>query len=332
MYRKYLSSLVVIIPCYRARDEINEVVNKLINIGIKRIIVVDDNCPDKSYEAIYQNDYTKILNLDSNQGVGGAFMSGFSYAKKIFESNECNFIAKIDSDDQHTPEDLLLMLNELIETDSDLIKGNRYLLSRRPEGQSFVRKFGNFGLSFLHKLATGYWHTGDPINGMIVIRSNVLSLIQNHHHIDKRYLFESSLLASCSRVGAKVSDCPNIIKYDGEHSSLSIRNEIFRFGFYYLKNFFNRITREYFYPTFNVGAIGILLSIAFIPFSFVYGFINYIQGFNSGIATETGVIAITMMSFFVGILGLFFFLNIDSNIRSNSRGIYRYLENEKRKP
>ena len=326
MHKEYINSLLIIIPCYKARDQINTVIKKLIDIGIRKIVVVDDFCPDESYKSIIDNEYTQIVNLNENQGVGGAFIEGFNFAIEHFGIEECEYIGKIDADDQHRPEDLLLMLNDLIDRDVDLVKGNRYLLARNPQGQNFVRKFGNFGLSFLHKLSTGYWHTGDPINGMIVIRSKVLKLITTKYIIDSRYLFESSVLSSCSMVGATISDCPSIIKYDNEHSSLSIRVEIFRFAYFYLKNFIMRVFREYFYPTFNVGAIGVILSLSFLPFSFIYGAMNYFQGLNSNQPSEAGVIAITMMSFFVGILGLFFFLMIDSNSRSKSRSIYRYIQ------
>ena len=134
------------------------------------------------------------LNLEKNIGVGGAFIEGFNYAFQKFPNSEFKFVAKIDADDQHRAPDLLLMLDDILRKDADFIKGNRYLLARKPEGQSFLRKFGNFGLTFLHNLSTGYWHTGDPINGMILVRANVMKLMTKKYNINSRYLFESSLL------------------------------------------------------------------------------------------------------------------------------------------
>ena len=86
------------------------------------------------------------------------------------------------------------MFNELLVSDADFVKGNRYLLARKPLGQSFIRKFGNFGLSFLSKLSSGYWDIGDPVNGLFVIRSNVIKLIINMDLLQDRFLFESSLI------------------------------------------------------------------------------------------------------------------------------------------
>ena len=326
MYRENISSLVVVIPCYKAKDQINIVVSKLISIGITKIIVVDDKCPDQSYKSIEDNNDVHIINLEKNKGVGGAFIEGFNYAYQKFSSSEFKFVAKIDADDQHRTSDLLLMLDDILRKDADYIKGNRYLLAREPVGQSFMRKFGNFGLTFLHKLSTGYWHTGDPINGMILIRANVMKLMITRYNINSRYLFESSLLSSCSKIGGVVYDCPNVIKYDDEHSSLSIRTELFRFGYFYVKNFILRILREYFYPTFNIGSIGIVISLIFLPFSFIYGSMNYYTGIDTNQPTEVGTIAIIMMSFFLGIVGLFFFLIIDSNSRKGSYSIYKYIK------
>ena len=236
MQREIINSLAIIIPCFKAGKLINTVVERLKDLGIQNIIVVNDKCPEDSYKYI-KDSSIDIVDLENNHGVGGAFIEGFNFISNNPRFSNISYIAKIDADDQHDPEDILLMLDDLIQKDADLIKGNRYLLSREPVGQSFIRKFGNFGLTFLHKLSTGYWHTADPINGMIVVRKEVLSLILLKFEIHSRYLFESSILSSCSKVGAVVFDCPNTIKYDGEHSSLSVKSEILRFGIYYLKNF-----------------------------------------------------------------------------------------------
>ncbi len=58
----------------------------------------------------------------------------------------------------------------------------------------FIRRLGNFGLSFLTKLATGYWHLFDPTNGFIAINRSALELV-DLSRLDNRFFFETSLLA-----------------------------------------------------------------------------------------------------------------------------------------
>lgn len=325
MSEKELDKLVVVIPCFKAKGQINIVISNLISAGISKIIVVDDNCPDQSASSIHFNE-VKVLKNNINLGVGGAFAEGCKYAFKCYKDDDVNYIAKIDADNQHRVSDLKKMFNELLVSDTDLVKGNRYLLARNPLGQSFIRKFGNFGLSFLSKLSSGYWDIGDPVNGLFVIRSNVIKLIINMNLLQDRFLFESSLIFACSKLKAKIMDCPNVITYGDEHSSLNVSSEIFKFGFYYLRNFFRRISREYFFPTFDVGAIGIILALVFLPLSIIWGSYSYVSGMISGTSTEVGIISIVMMSFFLGIQGLFFFLNVDLMSRKDLKAIYRFID------
>ena len=94
----------------------------------------------------------------------------------------------------------------------------------------------------------------------------------------------------------------------------------------FLKNFFRRISREYFFPTFDVGAIGIILALVFLPLSIIWGSYSYVSGMISGTSTEVGIISIVMMSFFLGIQGLFFFLNVDLMSRKDLKAIYRFID------
>ena len=49
---------------------------------------------------------------------------------------DVNYIAKIDADNQHRVSDLKKMFNELLVSDADFVKGNRYLLARKPLGKA----------------------------------------------------------------------------------------------------------------------------------------------------------------------------------------------------
>ena len=46
--------IAVVIPCYREKDQILEVLTK-IDSAISHIIVVDDGCPDKTGEFVHNN-------------------------------------------------------------------------------------------------------------------------------------------------------------------------------------------------------------------------------------------------------------------------------------
>ncbi len=56
-------------------------------------------------------------------------------------------------------------------------EGEPLLLARVVQGMPGYRVFGNIVLSFMTKLASGYWHLFDPQNGYTAIRSDVLSRV-----------------------------------------------------------------------------------------------------------------------------------------------------------
>jgi len=94
------SSIAVVIPAYKVSDTIEEVVQALPDI-VDYIIVVDDKCPHSSGEKTEKIDRKNLILLyhDTNQGVGGAVITGY---KKALELG-CDIIIKIDGDGQMDP-------------------------------------------------------------------------------------------------------------------------------------------------------------------------------------------------------------------------------------
>jgi hypothetical protein len=82
-----------------------------------------------------------------------------------------------------------------------MVKCNRYASLDHIEQMPTVRLVGNAGLTFLVKMASGYWNNFDPANGYLAVRTCVLERL-DLEKLPKRYYFESGLLsrwASCAR-------------------------------------------------------------------------------------------------------------------------------------
>src|SRR5688572_2800449 len=74
--------IAIVIPCYRVRDKIVEVVASVVPIA-DAIFAVDDCCPEKSGEFLRENcadPKVTVLFHEKNQGVGGAMVTGFKAA------------------------------------------------------------------------------------------------------------------------------------------------------------------------------------------------------------------------------------------------------------
>ena len=300
------NKVVVIIPAFKAKNYLEQVLLRVLEQGYGNILVVDDCCPEETFRVV-ENHNVNVLKLDVNKGVGGAFSAGFHYICNTSDFDQVKYIAKLDADDQHDPRCLETMHKLIEDTESDFVKGDRYALGREPKNQPLVRKVGNIGLTFLTKLSTGYWHLNDPLNGQFIGDIRFLKMVAENHGFENRYLFETSILVSASKLRAKVLDCPNLIKYGDEESSMKVSGEIKKFAFYHFKMITKRLWRDYFYPNFDVFCLSILLSFM-LPIGITMGLYNYIYGLVFNVPTEIGNIAITTILVLMGYFSLIFFM------------------------
>lgn len=319
-----LSDIGIIIPVYKSQEKLKLVLEKILNLNPEIVIIVDDKCPENSTDNIFF-DSKKIIKLkhSENKGVGAAFMTGIEYIKDK-NLDKVKFICKIDSDDQHDPNDLIIMKKSILKYDVDFIKGNRFLLMRRPKNMSLIRKIGNIGLTFLFKLATGYWNISDPVNGIFLGRSRVLFETKKFN-VEKRYLFESSLLFCLSKLKAKILEVPSNISYSDEISSLKWHRELFPFFLFYLKGFFSRIFREYLYPDLNPGVLPLLSF--FVFFVLLIKKIIILSGnINKSISSEISDINLFVVYLLVTLFSFFIWLLFDTTKNNQNISIYNFLK------
>jgi len=319
------NDVLVIIPCYRASETISMVVSDLLSVGFRKIIVVDDCCPEGSARVL-SADNIRLMTTPVNSGVGAAFTLG-TCGTVDPDYKDIRYFAKIDADRQHRACDLAAMVHYIRQHDLlDLVKGNRYLLGSTALNQPLIRRLGNISLTLFFKLASGYWHIGDPVNGLFVIKRNVFDFMKGGM-LESRYLFESSILVRGSNLDLAIADHPCLISYQGEKSSLNVKKEIFAFAGYYFSHIYRRIVREYFFPNFEPASISLVAFLLF-PVGLGMGLYHWTSGVISGVPTEFGIIAIILATTFTGLLsGLFFFL-LDRLKRIGSvNGLDQYLRN-----
>jgi len=196
--------IAVIIPCYKVEKHIAKVVEKIPEF-VSSIILVNDASPDNTGKIIEQiksgNKKVTILTHSKNQGVGGAMISGFKEALK----QNINIVVKIDGDGQMDSSQIEKMIKVLKSTDCNFCKGNRFFDRKDLKTMPPIRRFGNIGLSFLIKMASGYWNISDPSNGFLCISAEVLKRL-DFTRISKRFFFECSLLIESFYAGAKIYD------------------------------------------------------------------------------------------------------------------------------
>jgi glycosyltransferase involved in cell wall biosynthesis len=258
-----LGRIAVVIPCYKVRDLVLPVIER-IPPEVTSIHVVDDCCPEESglhVQSHCTDPRVRLIFHRANTGVGGATVSGYRDALSV----GAEIVVKIDGDGQMDPADLPRFVRPIRLGQADYVKGNRFFDIELLRAMPRARLIGNSVLSLVNKLASGYWHVADPTNGYTAIHADVLRLLPLSK-LDPRFFFESDMLFRLNVVRAVVADIPLEARYGNEVSNLSTTRASFEFPGKYLTRFVKRVFYSYFLRDFNPGTLtlvsGTLLTVA----------------------------------------------------------------------
>lgn len=279
---------------------------------VSRIFVVDDKCPDetgKFVEKSIRDPRITVLYNSENLGVGGAVMTG--YRSVMEDPSLCRaVVVKVDADGQMDPRLVSSLVRPIVEGRADYVKGNRFFSLDDLRAMPYMRLFGNSGLSFVNKVASGYWSVMDPTNGFTAIHVKVLRLLPLDK-IAKRFFFESDMLFRLGCVRAVVKDFPMAAVYGGEVSNLRIRKIMWEFPGKYLKALLKRIFYRYYLRDFSVGSIQLLVGMPLFLFGVIFGVAKWIEGVRTGVLTPTGTIFLAALPVLLGLQLLLSALSID---------------------
>ncbi len=290
--------IAVVLPCYKAQDTVLSVIKDIPKVA-SVIYCVDDGCPNETgalIEKSCKDERVQVLYNESNQGVGGAMVTGY---KKALEDG-ADIVVKIDSDGQMDPTLLPAFIEPIMAGQADYTKGNRFYHPDFLEGMPPVRMIGNAALSFFTKLSTGYWQIFDPVNGYTAIHADALRLLPLDK-ISKDYFFESDILFRLGTVRAVVLDVPQKAVYGDEESHLNISRVIPVFALSHMKNFFKRIVYNYFVRDFQVASIEWVLGPLLLIFSLFFGTQQWAQSIHSGQTATAGTVMLAALPMIVGL-------------------------------
>ncbi|MDM8528622.1 glycosyltransferase family 2 protein [Anaerolineales bacterium HSG24] len=289
-------TMVVVIPAYRCADQLRGVLDS-IPTYINHIIVVDDASPDDIYSVVSGIDDSRLnyIRHTHNQGVGGAMLTGYNRALEL----GATIIIKMDGDGQMDPDFIPALITPIIKENADYTKGNRFLVLTDLRQMPKMRFFGNLGLTFLTKLASGYWHIFDPNNGFTAIHHHCLNSL-NKSNIHQRYFFESSLLIELYHQRAVVLDIPMPARYGDEKSSLSMVRTAFEFPYNLLKGFVKRVLWQYYLYDFSAVSLFIIMGILLSGFGTLWGGYVWYVALVEGIPRSAGTVMLGVLPFILG--------------------------------
>ena len=249
--------IAVVIPCYGVAKQISDVVSRLPSV-IDTIILADDHSLDDTALVLDRlaalDQRIVVIRHSQNQGVGGATKSGYQEALR----RNADLVVKIDGDGQMDPAYMEALMLPILIGQAEYSKGNRFYDWSYVQTMPLARKIGNLGLSFLTKLASGYWNVFDPTNGYTAISAETLKEL-DFAHLEQRYLFETSMLVELYRLGARIRQIPMPAVYMGAPSALSVSKSFFEFSTYLARATVKRFMHRYVWQDFTAVSLFVLL-------------------------------------------------------------------------
>ena len=162
-----------------------------------------------------------------------------------------------------------------------------------------VRRIGNFGLTFLAKAASGFWHISDPTNGYLAIRRGALEIL-NFGELHKRYFFEIGLLIQLNIIRAVARDVPIPARYDNESSSLNPLKILMSFPQKLLLGLVKRVWWRYFIYDINMVTLFLVTGILLLFGGAGFGAIKWAENFTTDGNHPAGTIALAILPVVLG--------------------------------
>ena len=288
--------IFVIIPTYNEEMHISDVITKIPN-DVEQIIVVDDFSNDNTQQVVsaIKDNRVILIRHEKNLGVGGAMVTGYKYCIKA----GADIVVKIDGDGQMDPSLIPKIIYPLKKGYADYTKGFRFHDLENLRSMPMIRLIGNFILSFLTKIASGYWDIFDPTSGFTAIHKNTLSRLKLEK-INQGYFFETNMLINLYKIQAVVYDVEISSKYGLEKSQLNPFKISLIFPILLIKAFIKRIFWRYFITDFSATSLFIIFGLPLFLFGFGFGFYTWISNFLTSTATPLGTIMVSVVPLFFG--------------------------------
>ncbi len=238
---------------------------------VDRIFVVDDASRDETAAAARSagDARVEVLTHERNAGVGAAIVTG--YQRAVAEGIDVACVMA--GDNQMDPGDLQKIALPVARGEVDYAKANRLISGEAWQVIPRSRYLGNAVLSFLTKIASGYWHVADSQSGYTAASREMLEQL-DLDRVYRGYGFPNDMLVHLNVWNARVRDIPSRPVYGvGERSGIKIRRVVPRISWLLLKGFFWRMREKYVIRDFHP-----------LVFFYMLGFLMTLLGLGLGIA------------------------------------------------
>ena len=262
----------VVVPAYNEAGLVGGVIETM-PAFVDRVYVVDDSSTDDTWAEVTHyaaaanerrnaespladggtSGFVVPIRHEENRGPGGARKTG--YARAL--ADEIDVVATMDADGQMDPAYLDRIVAPVASGRVAYAKGTRLKSRKFWREMPPFRLFGNLLLTFLTKVASGYWGMTDPQNGYTAISKDALATIGIETLYDD-YGYLNDVLTSLNVDSRRIADVSHPARYGTEHSGIQYSTFVPSLSRVLFRNFCRRLQRRY-------------LLLDFHPLAFLYG-------------------------------------------------------------
>lgn len=282
-------------PAYNEAPHVGGVITTMPEY-VDDIVVVDDCSSDGTSEAaLAPNDpRVTLIRHDPNQGLGASLIDAHEKALELGG----DIMVVMAGDGQMDPAYLPDLLRPILEEGYDFTKGNRFFDAGSWEGMPRHRIFGNIVLTFLTKLATGYWDMFDPQNGYTAITRHASERV-DWDRVARDYSFENDVLARLGVLRARVKDVDIPAVYGEEISDISLPKVVPSLLGTLRRAFWRRFWLLYVVRSFSPVALFALSSSTLLVWTLLFGAWVVAQRV-AGVSPTTATVMLVVLPFLMG--------------------------------
>jgi len=196
----------VVIPTYNERKNIPALIKKICKLHIEglKILVVDDNSPDGTAEAVEEMgvECVEILRRPRKMGIGSAYIDGFKYAL----SKGANMIIEMDADFSHQPYKIPELIT-CVNSGNDVCLGSRRIKGGTIIGWNIMRKvMSGLAMEFSRWLLK--LKTKDVTGGFRCYHRRIFDKINLDNVKSQGYAFQEEMIYLLERNNFKIKEIP----------------------------------------------------------------------------------------------------------------------------
>ena len=201
---------IVIIPTYNEKENIEDIIRKVISLNpVFNILVVDDNSPDGTGKIVkhLQTEFPEqllMLERKEKNGLGTAYIDGFKWC--IQEGYD--YIFEMDADFSHNPDDLIRLF-KACEMGADLAVGSRYKTGVNVVNWPMSRVMLSYFASAYVRMITGM-DIRDTTAGFVCYKRALLEHINLEKIKFRGYAFQIEMKFTAWKHGFKIEEMPII--------------------------------------------------------------------------------------------------------------------------